>query len=464
MAVRQVLIVDDEASIRDVLERGLSGPDFAVTLAGDSAKAMDAIRERRFDVAILDVRMPHIDGIELLKHIKEQSPTTEVIMLTADSTLEMGLQAMRLGAYDYVTKPFYIRAVRELCVKACEKADLRRRATLLERELSHRVTSAQIVGASAPMQRVMDLVRQIAPSASPILITGESGTGKELIAHAVHDLSSRREGAFIAVNCGAFQESLLESELFGHRKGAFTGALFDKPGLFDVADGGTLFLDEVGEMTLAMQVKLLRVLDTRQFRPIGDTRERSADFRLVAATNRDLHQAILEKHFREDLFYRLNVVSVEMPPLRDRLEDIPQLVEYIVAQRTGLRHRRRTTPELLDAFQRYHWPGNIRELVNQVERSLLLSPGEDLLPIGFPPPGHGVQPAWPKAPAAPPAAPAAPASGTLEEQERLTILATLESFKGNVSRTAVALGIDRRTLHRKLKAYRQPVEATGQND
>ncbi|MBI2942659.1 MAG: sigma-54-dependent Fis family transcriptional regulator [Candidatus Wallbacteria bacterium] len=450
--MRQVLVVDDEAPIRDVLERGLSGAEFEVTAADHASRALELIRAKHFDVAILDLRMPDMDGIELLKEIKEASPATEVIMLTADATLERGLQAMRLGAYDYVTKPFYIRAVKELCAKACEKADLRRRSDLQQRQISFLSSTVEIVGESEPIRRVMELVKQIAPSSSPVLITGESGTGKELIARTLHDLSPRHAGAFIAVNCGAFQESLLESELFGHRKGAFTGALFDKPGLFDVADGGTLFLDEVGEMTLAMQVKLLRVLDTRHFRPIGDTREHTADFRLVAATNRDLRQMIADRSFREDLFYRLNVVSVELPALRERLEDIPALVAHIVNQRAGARSRRQPTAALLAAFQGYTWPGNIRELVNQVERSLLLSPGEELLPIGFPP--GGVAPPGPPAQAISQAS-APPSLATLEEQERLTILATLSKNKGNVSRSAIDLGIDRRTLHRKLNAYRK---------
>ncbi|MBI4870067.1 MAG: sigma-54-dependent Fis family transcriptional regulator [Candidatus Riflebacteria bacterium] len=459
--MRRVLVVDDEAPLRDVLIRSLSGPEFSVSGVGTAAQALALVSEESFDVAVLDIRLPDMDGVDLLRQLKEVSPGTEAIMLTADATLEKGLQAMRLGAYDYLTKPAHLRALQELCLKAAEKSEIRRRVTLLEREVSYRSGQPTLIGSGAAMSRVREMIRQVAPSGGAILITGESGTGKELVARAIHDLSPRAAGAFIAVNCGAFQESLLESELFGHKKGAFTGALFDKPGLFDVADGGTLFLDEVGEMTLPMQVKLLRVLDTRRFRPIGDTKERSVDFRIVAATNRELRRMVSERTFREDLYYRLNVVSIEMPPLRGRLEDLPELVEHLIVRKVGVRQRRRASADLLAAFQTYSWPGNVRELENQIERSILLSQGPELQAIAFPPPGP--QSALQAEPSvAPPVAPAAllapPAPGagapmTLEEQEKLLILSTLERLSGNVSRSAQALGIDRRTLHRKLKSY-----------
>ena len=481
--MRRILIVDDEAGLRDVLDRGLADPGFATTTTGSGADALRLAQEQSYDVVVLDIRLPDMDGIEVLRQLKEVSPDTEVIMLTADATLERGLQAMRSGAYDYVTKPAHIRALKELCLKAVEKVDLRRKTSLLERELSFKTARKQLVGSGPAMRHVHELIAQVAPANSSVLITGESGTGKELVARAIHDLSPRARGAFIAVNCGAFQETLLESELFGHRRGAFTGAILDKPGLFDVADGGTLFLDEIGEMTLPMQVKLLRVLDTRRFRPLGDTRERSVDIRVLAATNRDLRQMIGEKAFREDLYYRLNVVSVELPPLRERLEDIPELVEHLLRARAGVRARIRPSSALFEAFRGYHWPGNVRELENQLERSLILSRGEALEPIGFPPRPAGGSP-WAVAtapaeqravfassppareafgsiaagslqPDASPIGPMAPAGQamTLEQQEQASIMAALERFHGNVSRSAKALGIDRRTLHRKLKAY-----------
>ncbi len=448
----RILVVDDEPQIRKMLVMGLSRNEVSVTEASTSLQALEAVEQFFYDIAILDVGMPGMNGIELLRRLKEASPDTEEIMLTADKSLEKGLEAMRLGAYDYLTKPADLKVLRELCVKASEKAALRRQNALLQRELTFKMVVPKIIGSSQAMQRVLRLITQVAPAASAVLIGGESGTGKELVARAIHDLSPRKDRTFIAVNCGAFQESLLESELFGHKKGAFTGAVQDRPGLFDVADGGTLFLDEVGEMSLPMQVKLLRVLDSQKFRPIGDTREREVDFRLIAATNRDLRQLIEEGRFREDLFFRLDVVSINLPTLRERREDIPEIVDYYLGTQQPAAQPRRASRELLEAFQSYSWPGNIRELLNQLERSAILSQGAELEAIGFPP--HGARVAHTQSNHGPEVSspPRLNLTGTLQEQEQAAIESALDRFSGNVSRSAAALGIDRRTLHRKIKA------------
>ncbi len=368
---KKILVVDDEASMREMLGIMLRRDGYEVVEAMDGQQGCELFRQGEIDLVISDISMPHKDGIELLCELKRLDSEALVVMMTAFSTTEQAVEAMKLGAYDYITKPFKTDEVRLIIAKALERSSLQRENIALKAALDERYSFSNIIGKSPVMQRLYSMIERVSHSQANVLICGESGTGKELVARAVHYNSPRKTGPFVPVNCGAIPENLLESELFGHEKGAFTGADRKKFGLFESANGGTLFLDEVGELPLAMQVKLLRVLQEREFRRVGGTQSHSLDIRLVTATNVDIEEEIKRGGFREDLFYRLNVVRVDMPPLRGRSEDIPLLLDYFYAKQTG----EKQLPihgEALRRLLEYTWPGNVRELENLVERCVVL--------------------------------------------------------------------------------------------
>jgi len=370
----KILVVDDEQSMRDFLSIMLKKEGYDVVTAENGGGALKAIQAEIFDLVITDVKMPDIDGIEVLKTVKEVSPETVVIMITAFATAETAVEAMKLGAYDYITKPFKVDEIKLVIQKALEKRHLRKENILLRREIESRAGFANFIGTSAPMQKVFSLIRQVADTKSTVLITGESGTGKELVARAIHFNSSRKGGPFVTVNCGALPETLLESELFGYMKGAFTGATSNKQGLFEAATGGTIFLDEISATTPALQIKLLRVLQEREFMRVGGTVDIKMDARVIAASNRDLLSEVSKGTFREDLYYRLNVIPIHLPSLRERREDVPLLVEFFLKKFSGEREPKKITPEAMNLLMNQRWPGNVRELENTIERLVIMTP------------------------------------------------------------------------------------------
>ena len=369
----KLLIVDDDDDMRDDLVQLFRKQGHEVTAAVGGEDALNKATHARFDVALLDLHLPGISGIEVLAQLKEQQPELEVLMLTAHSSIETAVEAMRKGAYDYLTKPFRAADLEVHIQKAFEKVQLQRREQQWLRHLSYESPRYRLVGSSTSMRKVIALIEKVAATGSTVLVHGASGTGKELVARALHTNSPRRTRPLVTINCAALQENLLESELFGHEKGAFTGAVAAKPGLVEVAEGGTLFIDEIGEMAPGMQAKLLRVLEDGHYRRVGGTREMNADVRVVAATNRELSEEIKKGQFREDLYYRLNVVSIFLPPLRERPGDIPELVEHFLATRQVGPLRSRIDAEALKALTAYSWPGNVRELANVLERAQILA-------------------------------------------------------------------------------------------
>ncbi len=372
----KILVVDDELSMREFLSILLEREGYDVTVAGSAEAALRTMESALFDLVLSDVNMPGLSGIELLARIKEKSPETAVLMLTAFSAADQAVEAMKLGAYDYIGKPFKNEEIKQLIKNALEKQGLKRENVLLKKDASERDSFCGIIGKSQKMRELFDMIQKVAASQSSVLILGESGTGKELAARSIHTCSPRKSKPFVAVNCGAIPDNLIESELFGHKKGSFTGAVGDRPGLFEQAEGGTLFLDEIGELPLLMQTKLLRVLQEREFKRVGDAMTRKADVRIISASNRDLESQVKDGSFREDLFYRLNVVQLVMPPLRERIEDIPLLIEYFCRkfQTGGQNKPASVTPGALKILMNHPFPGNIRELENCIERSLIIDP------------------------------------------------------------------------------------------
>ena len=367
----RILIVDDEESLREFLSIMLHREGYHVDTAVDGAQAAVHLRDHAYDLVISDIKMPRMTGLELLRHIKERAPETVVLMVTAFSTTEEAVEAMKQGAYDYITKPFKNEEIRLIVKNALERRELRQENLALKEELGKRYSFEGLIGKSKAMQDVITLIRKVAGSPVKVLITGESGTGKELVARAIHYQSERCDHPFVPINCGAIPENLLESELFGHEKGSFTGAIKQKEGLFETAAGGTLFLDEIGELPTLMQVKLLRVLQENEFRRVGGTRSIKADVRVLAATNRRLEEAVAAGTFREDLYYRFNVIRIDLPALRQRREDIPLMIDWFWERFTG----QKGVQVAEDAMRRlidYHWPGNVRELENVIERATVL--------------------------------------------------------------------------------------------
>lgn len=440
-----LLLVDDDNDLRNSIARRLKRQGHTVIDAGRPTDGVELARMHHFEVALVDLSMPEMDGIEFLRRLKEIDSSCQVVMLTGQATVETAVQAMKLGAFDYVTKPCPFDELELIIEKAWEHYRLIRENASFRVALERAAPSSEIVGTSAAICKVLRLVDKAAPTGSPILILGESGTGKELIARAIHRKSQRAARPMVTINCAALQETLLESELFGHEKGAFTGAVSDKPGLFEVAHGGTFFVDELGELAAALQAKLLRVLEDGTLRRVGSTREKRVDVRVIAATNRDLRRDVGDGRFRDDLFFRINVMCIELPPLRDRREDIPLLVEHFL-RRSGAGNWK-IAEDAARALCGYDWPGNVRELANILERATILA-DEHLIRIGDLPDlivrcassdhsligdSHTID--------------------NLEERERRHVAHVLRRENWNRNRTAAALGINRRSLYRLIKKY-----------
>ena len=383
---KRILIVDDELSMREFLDILLSGEGYIVDSAESGSAAVEKIANNSYHIVMTDIQMPGIGGIEVLKKAKEYSPNTEVIMMTAYASAETAVDAMKAGAYDYVSKPFKVDEIKIIIRNAIEKIDLSMENLLLKRELKEGFKFGDIVGLSSQMREIYELIKRVAATKTNILVSGESGTGKELVARSIHSNSKRSDKSFITVNCGAMPENLLESELFGHKRGAFSGAICDKPGLFEMANGGSIFLDEIGEMPLQLQVKILRVIQEKEFRRVGDVKDIKTDVRIIAATNKDLESASKEGAFREDLYYRLNVIQIKLPSLRERKEDIPPLVSHFLNKYNHELERniKKISTEAMDVLCSYDFPGNIRELENIIERSVALETSEIIMPESLP--------------------------------------------------------------------------------
>ncbi len=444
----RVLIVDDETRLAEAFGKKLTQEGMSVSIAFSAAEALAMAKKEAFDVAVLDIRLTDMDGIGLLAKLKEIQPLLEVIMLTGHASVDTAIRSMKLGAYDYLTKPTKLSVLSKVIVKAHEKKALREKNIILEEQLHRAEFRDDFVGESGPVGEVKRLISVVASTNTPVLIVGETGTGKELVARAVHDMSHRAHNPFVAVNSSTFQEAILESELFGHKKGAFTGAEADKLGLLEIANGGTFFMDEVGDMGSNIQAKLLRVLESGVFRKVGDTREIRVDVRFMCATNRNLSQDVDEKKFRKDLFYRLNTFMIAVPSLRERKADIPLLVDYFLRKLARGGISKTVSSETMRALLNYRWPGNVRELANVLERAVLLSGTRpevalDLLPEnvlanaepvdhrhdGYHP-GRGVV--------------------GLTVMEKTYIEDVLRSVGGNKSKAARLLGISRKRLYSKI--------------
>jgi two-component system response regulator PilR (NtrC family) len=378
----RILIVEDEKSMREVLKILLEGERYEVVSASDGLEGLSYLANDIFDLVITDIKMPKVDGFELLKKTKEISPDTIVIMITAFGTTEAAIEAMKSGAYDYINKPFKIDEIRLIVEKALEKKRLSEEVSLLRKRVKTTYRLENIIGQSPQMQELFRLIPKVAQSSSNVLIIGESGSGKELVAAALHNLSNRKDRNLVAINCAAFPEGLLESELFGHMRGSFTGAVHNKQGLFEIADNGSLFLDEIGEMPINLQAKLLRVLEHGSFRRVGGTTDIKVDVRVISATNKDIKAEIASGGFREDLYYRLNVVPIHIPPLRERKEDIPLLVEHFLSKISN--QPRKISSGAMRMFLGFPWKGNVRELENVIERTALLTEKEEITPADLP--------------------------------------------------------------------------------
>ncbi|MBI2223331.1 MAG: sigma-54-dependent Fis family transcriptional regulator [Acidobacteria bacterium] len=452
----RILVVDDERSMRELLAIVLRREGHDVLLAENGRTAIDMLEKESVELLISDVKMPDLSGVQVLAAAQRANPDIIGIMITAFATTETAVEALRLGAYDYVSKPFNVDELKLKVRKALERRRLQQENVLLKRALQETHQFSNIIGRSPLMQAVFQLIHTIAPTNSTVLVTGESGTGKELVARAIHFNSGRRDRPFVALNCGALPETLLESELFGHVRGAFTGADANKKGLIEVAEKGTIFLDEIGEMSPMVQVKLLRVLQERKFRRLGGTEEIEADIRIIAATNRDLSKLVAEGKFREDLFYRINVIPVRLPPLRDRLEDIPLLAEHFLAKYASQIGRPISgiSPEALRKLQAYPWPGNIRELENAVERAVALETGTLISAASLPEHVLSGLPAAVNGNGAE----ALPATGFdlerhVEDIEREYIAEALRRAGGVKSRAAELLGMSFRSFRYYMKKY-----------
>jgi len=442
----KILIVDDEQEMRALLKDVLEGRGHQVAAAANGREALKCLAEEEYAVVLSDIRMKELPGIELLAEVKRTYPDTNVILMTAFGSMESAIEAMKQGAYDYLTKPVKTDELILVTEKALREASLRREVNSLRREVHKEYSFHQILGKSKPMREVFDLIRRVADSPTNVLITGESGTGKELVAKAIHYNSERRDAPFVPVNCAAIPEALLESELFGHMRGAFTDAKADKRGLFEEAQKGTLFLDEISELPLMLQAKLLRAIQEREIRRVGATRSVPVDVRIIAATNLTLTEEVKAKRFREDLYYRLNVIEIRLPPLRERREDIPLLVETFLRRSAEASHKelRGMSESALALLVDYAWPGNVRELENVIERAVTLARGEKIVSEDLPPAIQGARGDRKVLDEA------AERILPLQDVEKEYILRILEKTGGNKYQAAQTLGIDRKTLYRKL--------------
>ncbi|MCC5878028.1 MAG: sigma-54-dependent Fis family transcriptional regulator [Candidatus Sumerlaeia bacterium] len=443
---RTIMIVDDEKNTREGLKWALEAAGAEIHLASDGEDALVKLGSQPVDLVLSDLKMPRLDGMDLLTHVKEEFPETEVVILTGHGTVETAVDAMKKGAFDYVIKPVNIDELQLLIQRCFEQKELRRENEQLRRAVNDRYGFDSIVGRSPQMENVFEKIRQVAPTRASVLVQGETGTGKELIAKAIHFNSPRRRKPFVAVNCGALSQTLLESELFGHEKGAFTGAIRQKAGRFEMAHGGTIFLDEIGETTPELQVRLLRVLQEQEFERVGGTKSVKVDTRVVAATNRDLKKEAEAGRFREDLYYRLNVVRIDLPPLRERTDDIPLLAHQFLKE-FCTEHGKDLVmgQKSMNALQNYHWPGNVRQLRTIIESAVILTPGKEIQPRNLP---EEV-----RSDASPSNSVRLRVGMTVSDAERELIRATLSEFAGNKAKAARVLGLGRKTLYRKLEEY-----------
>jgi len=454
-----ILIVEDEAKMRRLLELQLGEEGFSVHSAADAEAGLQLLVREKPDLVVTDLRLPGMSGLEFLQAVKRVNAALPVVMMTAHGTVEAAVEAMKIGASDFVTKPFSLDELVLIIRKELDSHRLREENRSLREELGHRYAYANIIAQSDKMQAVLALVERVAPTNSTVLVGGESGVGKDLIARAIHEHSQRSSGPFIKINSTAIPENLLESELFGYEKGAFSGASGTKPGKFELADKGTLFLDEIGDVPAAIQVKLLRVLQDREFERLGGTKTHKVDVRLVAATNRDLRAALEEGTFREDLYYRLNVVAIDIPPLRDHKEDIPALVNFFLERyaKESAKPVTAVTPKALIKLTEYHWPGNIRELQNIIERGVTLSSGTTLDTADIYLDDHSARSSSNSTPHV------LPPGMTLEQWEDETIREALRHANGNKSQAARALGLSRNTLRYRLSKLGVPDPADAEN-
>ncbi len=455
MSIKRVLIIDDEEGIRSVLADLFGEMGWLVSESEDGKNGLEKALSDDFDLIILDLSLPRLDGLAVLRKLRESKPDIPVVMITGYATMKSAIEALKLGAFDYITKPFDLNEVQIIAQHAVEHQRLIYENRYLKNELRQRHGFDNIIGLTPAVQKAYVLAAKVADSNASVLILGESGVGKEYLARAIHYQSPRADGPFVKVSCAALPEALLESELFGHEKGAFTGAIARRIGRFEMADGGTLFLDEIGDITLATQVKLLRFLQEKQFERVGGSETLKADVRIIAATNKDLKKAIADKEFREDLYYRLNVITINLPPLRERIEDIPELVRHFIAKynnETG-KSIEDVSPEGMALLKSYSWPGNIRELENCIERAVILCHGRTILPqhlllseenepfSSSLPSNDGMRP--------------------LKDVEREHIANVLSKCNWNQSRAASILGIDRKTLRNKIREYGLGIEIAG---
>jgi two-component system response regulator HydG len=447
-----ILVVDDDPGHLTTLQTIIRSWGYIVEVTDDGSKAVEKVKERPFDLILMDVRMTVMSGIEALKLIKEYNPTIPILIMTAYSSVESAVEALKTGAYDYLTKPLDFEVLKLSIEKARDHMGLKTENKALKEKLRSEFDLKNIIGKSRPMKELIDMVAMIAPSEATVLITGESGTGKELIARSIHYNSPRKDHSLVVVNCAALTETLLESELFGHEKGAFTGADKRREGRFMHANKGTIFLDEIGEMSPMMQAKLLRVIQEREIQRVGSDDTVKVDVRILAATNRNLEDDVADGKFREDLYYRLNVVTVDAPPLRDRQNDIPLLAQHFL-EKYSEKNRKQVkgfSPTAMDILLKYDWPGNVRELENAAERSVILLNGDYItekeLPLNITQ-TYSEESNWIAT------QPANTEPRPLEEVEKEAILAALDASGGNKSETARRLGINRKTLHKKLKSY-----------
>ena len=434
-----ILVVDDEESVRDSLYNWFIEDGYRVASAENAGKALTMIESDSFDIVLADIKMPGMDGLEMMGRIKLIKPDAIVIVMTAFATVDTAVRALKDGAFDYITKPFDPDDLTHLIRNASRQISLAEENETLREKVISLENIEDLVGDSEPVKRVLEAIESVAQSNSSVVITGESGTGKELVARAIHSNSPRRFFPMVSVHCGALSESLLESELFGHEKGAFTGAVYNRKGRFEMADNGSIFLDEIATISTKMQIDLLRVLETKKFTRVGGNKEISSDFRVICATNRDLKSMVAEGSFREDLYYRLNVVNIKIPPLRERVEDIPLLVDYFIKKYCKLMNRAVVTIEksAIKRLEEYNFPGNVRELENMIERAIVVGSGRKITPGDLPLEKTIV----------------ASSVESLDDLERNHISQILDKYGWNISRAAKALKVDRVTLYNKISKY-----------